>query len=201
MTMDRLAIAGAIALTMLSGCASQGPKPLPPTQKTETTREGDTVERAHTTTAQAKVVAINHKTRMVTLKRADGENVTLRVDEQVKNLPQVRKGDMVTAVYRRAVAARIMKKGEQKDPVVAGGIVTAPAGEKPAAITGELVEITATVTKVDREKQEVSLKGPKGNVFNVAVEDPSILDKVKNGDRVDVTYTESLAISVDKPIN
>jgi Cu/Ag efflux protein CusF len=200
MAMDRLAIAGVLALTMLWAC-SPGPKPAPPTQNTATTREGDTVERAHTTTVQAKVIAIDHQTRMVTLERADGEKVGVRVDEKVKNLDQVRKGDMVTAVYRRAVAARLMKRGERehKKPVVAGGIVTAPPGEKPAAISGEVVEMTATVLKVDRETQEVSLKGPQGNTVKVAVEDPAILARVKKGDRVDVTYTESLAVSVDKP--
>jgi len=199
MTMDRLAIAGALTLTMLSACASESPKPMPPQQTTARTKEGDTIERSETTTVQAKVIKVDQKTRMLTLRDSDGEEITFRVEDDVKNLPQVRKGDMVTASYRRAIAGRIMKKGEKiQDPVVAGGIVTAQPGEKPAAIGGKLVTITATVTKVDQAKKEITLKGPKGNKVAVEIQDPETMQKVKKGDHIEVTYTESVAISVEK---
>lgn len=200
MTRDRFTIAGALALTMLSACASDGPKPMPPTETTATSRDGDTVQRVETTTMQAKVVAIDQKTRMVTLLGSDGEEVTFRADEQVKNLPQVRKGDIVTAVYKRAIAARLLKKGDKKKPMgVAGEFATAKQGEKPAAVGAQMIEVTAKVTNVNREKQEVTLKGPKGNKVTVAVQDPTTLDGVKKGDLVDVMYAEGVAISVDKP--
>jgi hypothetical protein len=200
MTTERLAIAGAVLLAALSSCKSEGPKPMPPTETTARTRDGDTIERSRTVTVQAKVTKVDQKTRMLTLEKADGESVTFRVDDAVKNLPQVRKGDMVTAVYRRAIAGRIKKKGEPKElPIVAGGIVTAEPGERPAAMAGKLVTVTATVTKIDRDKQEITLKGPEGNQVPVGIEDPSVFDQLKKGDKVDVTYTESLAVSVDKP--
>jgi hypothetical protein len=196
--MERWAIA--LALVMVSACASDSPKPMRPTDTVATTREGDTVQRTQTTTMQAKVVAVDQQTRMVTLEDADGEHVTFRADEQVKNLPQVRKGDMVTAVYKRAVAARLLKRGERKGPTgVAGELATAKPGEKPAAVGAQMVELTATVTKVDPAKQEVTLKGPEGNKVTVAVEDPTVIARVKTGDLVDVMYAEGVAISVDTP--
>jgi Cu/Ag efflux protein CusF len=117
----------------------------------------------------------------------------------VKNLPQVRKGDVVTATYYRAIAARIMKPGEANPSVTtSGSLDTAPLGQRPAGVDAQTVMITATVTKVDRAKQEVTLRGPRGKTVVVAVRDPANLEKVKKGDLVEINYTEALAISVAK---
>jgi hypothetical protein len=62
-----------------------------------------------------------------------------------------------------------------------------------------MVAVTARVTKVDRAKQEVTLKGPEGRSVTVAVEEPAVLDRLKTGDLVDITYTEAVAIAVDTP--
>ena len=200
MIIHRLSIAAAASLLLMSGCASEGPKPLPPSTHTETTRGKDTVERTETIQVQAKVVSVNQKTRMVTLEGADGEEVTFRADERVKNLPQLKKGDIVTAVYQRALAARLVKKGKGKPGVDSGEeLYTAKPGDKPAALGAQAIEVTATVTKINREKQEVTLKGPKGKSVAVAVEDPTVLDRVKIGDLVTITYTEAVAIAVDAP--
>ena len=49
-------------------------------------------------TATARVEALDQQTRQVTLARADGSEVTLYADDTVRNLPQVRVGDEVTAL-------------------------------------------------------------------------------------------------------
>jgi hypothetical protein len=199
MIIDRLTIA-AVAALMLSGCATnESPKPMAPTVSTERTRDGNKLERTDTIMVQAKVMAVNQKTRMITLRGPDGDEFTIHADERVKNLPQVHKGDMVTAVYQRNIAATIRKKGKMKEATGAEDLLTAKPGEKPAAIGARTVEVTAKVTKIDRTKQEVTLKGPKGNSVAIAVEDPTVLDRVKVGDLVEVAYTEGMAISVDKP--
>jgi len=199
MTMDRLAIAGAIALLTLTGCTSS-PKPAQPVATTETKREGDTVEMTETITLQAKVVSVNQKTRMVVLEGPEGGQVEFRADDRVKNLAQVRKGDMISAVYQRAIAARLVKKGSAKvGTESADALATAQPGEKPAALGARTIEITAKVTKVNREKKEVTLKGPKGRSVAVAVKDPKVMEDVKVGDLVEVSYTEALLIAVEAP--
>jgi hypothetical protein len=201
MTMERLTIAGAMALALLSGCAKNaGPKPMPPSVVTESSRGNGTMTRTDTVTAEAKVVAINQKTRMVTLQGADGEKRTIHVGPEVKNLPQVHKGDMVTIAYQRAIAATLKKKGSTKPGASAGEeLYTAKPGEMPAAVGAQEIQITATITDINRTAQEVTLKGPKGRSAVVAVKDPSVFDKIKKGDLVEITYTEALAIAVDKP--
>src|SRR4030095_11821485 len=120
MTKERCVIAGAVVLA-LSGCASdKGPKPAPPTVTTEESRGKNTMERVDTVTMEAKVVALNHKTREGTLQGSDGQKRTITVGDEVKNLPQVKKGDMVTVAYRRSIMAKLVKKGKAKPEAAAG---------------------------------------------------------------------------------
>ncbi len=190
----------AITLGSIAGCSTTKSPPVKePTATVATKKDDDTIRREETVSVHATVTAINQKTRMVTLKGSDGEETSFRVDDSVKNLPQVRKGDIVTASYYRAIAARIRKPGEANPSVTSGGgLETAPLGEKPAGVHAETVQVTATVTKIDRAKQEVTLRGPRGKSVVVAVKDPANLEKVKKGDLVEITYTEAVAISVAK---
>jgi hypothetical protein len=45
----------------------------------------------------------------------------------------------------------------------------------------------------------VTLKWLNGNTETVKVQDPKNLEKVRVGDQVVITYTEAVAISVEKP--
>lgn len=200
-------VAGLAVVGWLGGCSStKSPSPSggasSPTvgRAAETSKTDDgTIRREDTVTVKATVTAINQKTREVTLRGEDGQETTFVVDERVKNLPQVRKGDIVTANYYRAIAARVRKPGEANPGVTSGGgLETANPGEKPAAVGAHTVQVTANVTKVDRRKQEITLRGPRGKSVVVAVKDPANMEKVKKGDLVEITYTEALAISVDK---
>ncbi len=66
--------------------------------------------------------------------------------------------------------------------------------------TSTPVSITASVEAIDVANRVVTLKGPKGNLVDVAV-DPSNkgFDTLKVGDQVKATYYESLAVRVRKP--
>jgi hypothetical protein len=74
----------------------------------------------------------------------------------------------------------------------------AKPGEKPAGVMASQVTITATVQAIDTKKPSVTLKGPEGNIKEIKIKDPKRLENVKVGDLVVITYTEALAISVEK---
>jgi hypothetical protein len=151
-------------------------------------------------TVRATVVAIDHKTRMVTLRGPEGNEETFKVGPEVRNLPQVRKGDEVVATYYEAIAVQLRKPGEAAPGVAAAqDVVRAAPGEKPGAAVGQTVSVTATVEKIDRKKQTVTLKGPRGKLVTVKVQDPERLAKVKVKDLVEISYTEAVAIAVEKP--
>jgi hypothetical protein len=61
------------------------------------------------------------------------------------------------------------------------------------------VTVRTTIENIDKAHSEVTLKDPNGKSTVVKVRDPSKLDLVKVGDLVDITYTEALAIAVEKP--
>jgi hypothetical protein len=58
-------------------------------------------------TLEAVVEAVDYDTRKVTLKDLDGNLVTIVVENQVKNLPQVEVGDTVNIKYIEVVAIQV----------------------------------------------------------------------------------------------
>lgn len=195
----QIAFATAIALT-LHACAGKKPVPPPPptvSMSASQTQGGGMAQE--TTTVTATVQAIDQKTRMVTLLGPDGNTVTVRAGDDVKNLDQVKKGDFVTMVLYEAIAYEVKKKGTAEPGVSeAADVATAPKGARPAGIGASAVTVTATIVSIDRKTNTVKLKGPEGNTVSVKVKDPSRLDGVKVGDLVEITYTQAVAISVDK---
>jgi ribosomal protein S17 len=68
---------------------------------------------------------------------------------------------------------------------------------KPKAQTASVVTLRGTVEAIDKEKQTVTLKGPKRTLV-VQVQDPKKLDAIKVGDPVVGKYYEALAFEVKK---
>ena len=158
-----------------------------------------TVKRARVVTLTATVEAIDLAQRLVTLKGPKGKVVTIHVDERAKNLPQVQVGDEVVVKYYEAIALRVLAPGETTPSASAtGGLATAQPGQKPAGVGAREVTVTVTVEAMNKKAGTVTFKGPEGNSVTVKAQDPKNLDKVKVGDKVEITYTEALAISVEK---
>jgi hypothetical protein len=194
----------ALCATALAGCAAKSPEPraettsppqvaaAPPALPSGTIAED-------TLTADATVVAINQKTRHVTLKNSEGKRFTIVAGPEVRNLPQVKKGDVVRTTYHQSIAYEVKKAGKAKPSAAASTEVTrAELGEKPAAGVKDTVTVRFTITHIDKAKSEATLRDPDGKVNVVKVKDPTKLDAVHVGDLVDITYTEALAISVEK---
>lgn len=70
----------------------------------------------------------------------------------------------------------------------------------PGPVTGEhLTTVTATVQAVDMANRVITLKGPKGNVFDVSVGDEvKNLPQVEVGDNVVVDYYQALTLELRK---
>jgi len=164
---------------------------------TDTTR----VVISTTNRMKATVQKIDYDKREITLKGPKGNSAKFAVSEDVKNFPQIKKGDEVTIGYYESGALALGKPGESLTPTSrTEALVTSPQGEKPGGVAVAVADITATVEDVDREKREVTLKGPEGNVVKVKV-DPSVgdLTRIKKGDKITASRTAALAISVEAP--
>jgi hypothetical protein len=88
---------------------------------------------------------------------------------------------------------------EEKTPIkVLDAAGKAPPGTSPAAGGLRRIKVVTTVEGLDRPTESISVKGPMGNLFTARVADPANLTRLKIGDKIVVTLTEALAISLEK---
>jgi hypothetical protein len=74
--------------------------------------------------------------------------------------------------------------------------VRAAPGARPAGALGREITLRADVVDVDPKNSTISLKGPRGNVVDLKVQNPDHFKVVKKGDQVEVVYTEAVAVAV-----
>lgn len=145
----------------------------------------------------ASVVAIDQGTRTVTLKGPQDKTVDVVAGDDVKNFDEIRVGDLVNVRYAQALALELRKTRAVGDLTERSGSTQAKPGERPAGAAVHQITAIAEVTDVDPQKQQITLKGPRGNIVDLDVRNPDQFKVVKKGDQVDVTYTEAMAISVE----
>jgi hypothetical protein len=155
------------------------------------------------TTVTATVKAIDHKTREVTLQGPLGDAVTFTADKHVQRLDEINVGDEVTAHYYVSVAGelRAPTEDEKQHPlVVLQGAGRAPKGADPAAGALRGFRVVTEVVGIDLPTQTVTLKGqgPLKQTVTVRAKSADNLRKLRIGDTIIVTYTEALAVSVEK---
>jgi hypothetical protein len=79
------------------------------------------------------------------------------------------------------------------------GGARAPLGKKPAGIVAREVTSTVKILDVDPYKKTIAFRGGDGRYREVSMKEPHLqhyLKELKPGDRVQVVYTEAVAVSV-----
>ena len=186
--------ASLLAITLAFGSAhATDAKPATPAAETPAIVMGDTVK------AEAEVVAINKKTRTVTLKGEDGNVFDVIVGKEAKNLGQVKVGDRVISEHMEVLAMELKKGGGLRETVEKDINETAKLGQKPGAIRGREIDFVADVKSVDAKASTISILGAKGRVFKLHVKDPAVMAQVKEGDQVKGTYVVATGIVVVAP--
>ena len=151
---------------------------------------------------RARVGAIDPATRMVTLVSDAGDKLIFRADEGVRNLEQVKVGDELQGdlVEKLLIEARPATEAEKAAPVqVAEGLVRAEPGEKPAGLFVRELKSVFTVASIDEASGGGELRDANGELHFVKARDPAVLERLKVGDTVVVTYTEALRLQVVAP--
>lgn len=150
--------------------------------------------------ATATVLMVDAPSRRVRLRGENGNEFVVVCGEEVRNLPQVKVGDIVTCEYREAVAYEVKKPGDPISPTTLTAAASrAKEGQMPGAAAGQALRVTAAIVAIDREMKRVSLQGPEGAIVVVQVKDADKLSRVSVGEFVELTYTESIAVSVSSP--
>jgi hypothetical protein len=147
-------------------------------------------------TSKATVEAIEASSRTLTLLREDGTYVQTTVPATVKRFDEIKVGDKVTAHYYENLVVRLKAPGE-KDVDVSSKATTAAGAAAPGGTAAKQRTITATITAIDQATPSITFTGPNGWKYSSKVEDKKALAKVKVGDKVDITWTEALLVSLD----
>lgn len=155
------------------------------------------VAMARAVKASALVTAIDAASRTLTLKGPEGRMFELVAGDEVKNFAQINVGDVVVVTFVRGLTMEVKKGGGVRESTESTDAARAKPGEKPAGAVGRQVTIIADVVAVDPKKKTITLKGPKGNVVELDVQNPEHFKVVKKGDQVEVDYVEAVAIAVE----
>jgi|OpeIllAssembly_1097287.scaffolds.fasta_scaffold82841_2 hypothetical protein len=169
----------------------------------DSSTKNGTVIAESKTEEQAIVREINPEKRTLTLAMPNGALKTLVVDEQVTRFDKIQLGDVVKTTYSEAVSVRLRKTKIEPGVKVEESLTREPDKIKPAVKTLRQVTTTATINSISADFKTVSLKGSDGKVEAVDVRNPDNLrmlrsGEVKAGDQIDITYTQAVAISVEK---
>jgi hypothetical protein len=184
-----------LAVAILTACAGSG-------GSGGETAEPLRREDVQVVTVSARVAAIDHDARLVTIADESGGEATFYADPAVKNLPQVKVGDELVGELVQSVVLEL--RAPTQEELDAGTslldvVATAAPGEKPAGQFVRQIRAILTVQAIDKQAGTATLVGPAGNARTIPARDPKNLDLVKVGDTVVATYTEALRLEVRAP--
>jgi Cu/Ag efflux protein CusF len=200
-TLTAVVIAGSMLLTQ-SPAFAQSTTTSAPAEKAPAPAEKAPVRgksEASVTKIRGTVAGVDKDAGTVTLKGPKGRTVTIEVKDKSK-LDQINVGDPVVAAYMEAVAWRVVKAGSGAAPGVSTQEtrVSSKPGETPAGAVGREVTATVTITAIDRKNHTVTVKGPQGGTETIKAKEPKNLEGLKIGDMVEISYSQALAVSLDK---
>ena len=144
------------------------------------------------------IKAIDKANRVVTLKHEDGSIDDVVCGPEVKRFDALKVGDTVTFRYYESLVTAIQKPGSAPPSSVGGGVVRSD-GKKPGATLSRQLTVVVTVAKVSAASKALTVTTDAGDSITAVVEDARSLDGVKAGDKVQITYTQALAIGVESP--
>ena len=151
---------------------------------------------AATATVTATIKAIDSTNRLVTLAFEDGTVDTVSAGPEVRRFSELKVGDKVTFRYEASAVVQLRKPGDPKPAPSASEGITRSAGAKPGGTMAQQVTTTVTVAAIDPAIPSITVKTDDGRQVTYHVEDKKNLEGVKAGDRIDITLTRALMVSV-----
>jgi Cu/Ag efflux protein CusF len=145
----------------------------------------------------ATIEAIDHDGRLVTLKDKGGNVQTIYAGPQVKRFDELKVGDTVTFRYYESVAYQVRKPGQPSGlPTTGDPKVVRSQGAKPGATISQQKTATVTIKAIDEKVPSVTVLTEDGRTASFRIDDKKNIKDVKAGDKVEITYTEAVMITV-----
>ena len=150
----------------------------------------------------ATVEAVDPASRLVTLKGPQGRLLEVKAGNAI-NLNNIKKGDLVNIKYYRSMAVDVVAPGKTpsgSEPAVTTKRVTSESGTAPAGAVLRQERKTGKILSIDPYKDSITFVDDQGRWREMWMDKPELkhyLTDLKEGDTIQVTITEALAVSME----
>ncbi len=169
---------------------------------TPATPAGATASATYNEQVTAQVTAIDKARRQLILQSAQGQVAQVDVPAEVRNFDRIEVGDTVRVVYHSQLDVRVAGNAQPiPGVIVQSGMAGAALGEKPAGLWAVRTQRSVQIVSVDTASHTVTYREPDGSLDSLVVQNPAnyaLADGLRPGTIVDVTKTDTIAVSVDK---
>jgi len=154
------------------------------------TRPGQTVS------ATATIEQLDVAERFVVLRGDDGTTVGVFAPPAFARFDELQVGDRVTFTYYESIVYQVNGARARNARASEEFAATSSAARLPGGTLSHQLTETVTVAAVDREAPAIAVVTAEGRTVSRKVEARSLLEGVKRGDRIEITYTEALLATV-----
>ncbi|HJZ76235.1 MAG TPA: hypothetical protein VKE51_31080 [Vicinamibacterales bacterium] len=154
------------------------------------------VSRSQTLHETATIQAIDQTTRTVTLRFKDGDEDSFRAGPEIQRFNEFKVGDSIDMTYVASVVVQIQKPGTASAGTTGEAAITRGRGPTPSGTMSAQIKKTVTVKSVDPAIPSITVVTDDGRTVTRKVEEKKNLEGVKPGDKLEITYTEAVLMSV-----
>lgn len=142
-----------------------------------------------------RVEQLDPFTRSVVLMTTEGQPYSIYVGRELKIFDELKRGDAVTVRVTESVVVALRPKA--KTTVVEDRTTAAGKSAREADVIQQLTAIV-TVESVDAATRMITYKGADNRSVARIVNNPRLIDGLKRGDTIEITYTRASAITLTK---
>ena len=155
------------------------------------------ITRANSVTATATIQAIDSTSRLVTLRNDKGEEDTFSVSTAVTRFNELKVGDKVRMTYYESIVLQLLKPGDKANPASVDAALTRAKSALPGGTAAIQEKRTVTVKTIDLTVPSITVTTEDGRTFTRRIENTKNVEGVKPGDRIEITYTQAVLVSVE----
>ena len=155
------------------------------------------ITKSQTVKATATIVAIDSTSRTVVLRTANGEEDSFSLGPDVKRFNELKVGDKINVSFVESLVVMVQRPGTSAKPSTAAAAVTPGSGKTPSATISGQLTTTVTVKAIDPAVPSVTVTTADGRTVTRKIENKKNLEGIKVGDKLDLTYTQSVLMSAE----
>lgn len=148
---------------------------------------------------QGTVTGVDAGERLVTLRDAQGEERTFRIEDQVQHLESLEAGDRVEVYFRRSLVFDMQPAGSAEPGAYIWEDQQHPDPERPGVVDREVVVVLSPLVAIDTRAHTISVQSPNGSIQVLEVREPrhrASLADLKVGDMLRIQFRRVLAVRV-----